>query len=67
MDEISPGAVIAMTGICIYPGTEMEREAQREGYLVRGESLLVPQFYFSGMNPICLVKEISEKVSGKTN
>ncbi|MGO9611933.1 MAG: radical SAM protein [Dissulfurispiraceae bacterium] len=67
MDEISPRAVIAMIGIRIYPGTEMGREAHHEGYLVPGESVLVPQFYFSGMNPTCLVKEISEKVYGRIN
>jgi radical SAM superfamily enzyme YgiQ (UPF0313 family) len=45
MDEISPRAVIAMTGIRIYPGTEMERIAIEEGVVRAGQSLLQPDFY----------------------
>ena len=33
MDEISPMAVIAMTGIRIYRETEIERIAQKEGFI----------------------------------
>ena len=45
MDESSPRAVIAMTGIRIYPGTEMERIAIEEGVIRAGQSLVQPEFY----------------------
>ena len=48
MDEIGPKAVVAMTGIRIYPGTEMERIASREGLITPGEEMLRPRFYFHG-------------------
>ena len=47
MDELDPTAVIAMTGIRIYPGTDMERIALRDGIINEGESLLDPVFYIS--------------------
>jgi radical SAM superfamily enzyme YgiQ (UPF0313 family) len=48
MDEIRPKAVVAMTGIRIYPGTEIERIASREGLILAGEEMLKPRFYFHG-------------------
>jgi radical SAM superfamily enzyme YgiQ (UPF0313 family) len=48
MDEIRPKAVIAMTGIRIYPGTEIARRAVDEGLIAPRESLLGPRFYFAG-------------------
>lgn len=48
MDEIRPRAVVAMTGIRVYPGTEMERIALRDGIISPGEELLRPRFYFHG-------------------
>ncbi len=48
MDEIRPRAVIAMTGIRIYPGTEIERIAMQDGVISPGEELLRPRFYFHG-------------------
>jgi radical SAM superfamily enzyme YgiQ (UPF0313 family) len=45
MDEVEPTAVIAMTGIRIYPGTAMERCAVRDGVIRAGDSLLEPVFY----------------------
>jgi radical SAM superfamily enzyme YgiQ (UPF0313 family) len=46
MDEIRPKAVVAMTGVRIYPGTEMARIA---GFKPSpGLNLLKPQFYFHG-------------------
>jgi len=47
MDEVDPTAVITMTGIRIYPGTAMERQALREGIIAPGDSLLEPVFYIS--------------------
>lgn len=56
MDEVSPRAVIAMTGIRIYPFTEIERIAVREGLHEAGKSLLEPRFYFSAMGSSALLK-----------
>ena len=47
MDELSPTAVIAMTGIRIYPGTAIHRQALAEGVIGVGTSLLEPVFYIS--------------------
>ncbi len=47
MDEADPSAVIGMAGIRIYPGTEMEKTAIREGVVPAGGSLLHPLFYIS--------------------
>lgn len=47
MDEIAPTAVITMTGIRIYPGTAIHRQALAEGIIDAGTSLLEPVFYIS--------------------
>jgi radical SAM superfamily enzyme YgiQ (UPF0313 family) len=47
MDEVSPTAVIAMTGIRIYPGTAIHRQALAEGVITSGTPLLEPVFYIS--------------------
>jgi len=67
MDEISPRAVIAMTGVRIYPGTEMHRIATAEGVCETGQSLLEPKFYFPGMRPQKLLETSYEAVEGRKN
>lgn len=47
MDELEPTAVIAMTGIRIFPGTAIHRQALAEGQLAPADSLLEPVFYLS--------------------
>lgn len=47
MDEVGPTAVIAMTGIRIYPGTPLHRRALDEGVIAPETSLLEPVFYIS--------------------
>lgn len=47
MDEVNPTAVIAMTGIRIFPGTELYRRALAEGVMSADTSLLEPVFYLS--------------------
>lgn len=47
MDEIAPLAIIAMTGIRIFPGTPLSRQALAEGVITPGMSLLEPVFYIS--------------------
>jgi radical SAM superfamily enzyme YgiQ (UPF0313 family) len=67
MDVVSPKAVIAMTGIRVYPGTEIEQIAQNEGILLNGTSLLAPQFYFPAMGRDALINETRRAVSGQMN
>jgi radical SAM superfamily enzyme YgiQ (UPF0313 family) len=47
MEELRPHAVIAMTGIRIMAGTELERQARADGSLGPEDDLLFPRFYFS--------------------
>lgn len=47
MDELQPTAVIAMTGIRIYPGTPLYRTALDEGIINAATNLLQPVFYIS--------------------
>lgn len=67
MDEIAPRAVIAMTGIRIYPGTEMHRIAIKEGLCETGQSLLDPKFYFSQMGPQKLLESAHNAADRKKN
>jgi len=47
MDEVDPTAVIGMTGIRIYPGTPLHRQALKEKFITPETSLLEPVFYLS--------------------
>jgi radical SAM superfamily enzyme YgiQ (UPF0313 family) len=47
MDELEPTAVIAMTGIRIYPNTALYRTAIDEGVILESTPLLEPVFYIS--------------------
>ncbi len=67
VDDISPRAVIAMNGIRIYPDTEMERTGIEEGIIRAGQSLLEPQFYFSGMKGQALLRVVHRKVGCRKN
>ena len=47
MDELDPTAVIAMTGIRIFPGTQLYVTALEEGIIDEATDLLPPVFYIS--------------------
>jgi len=47
MDDVAPTAVIGMTGIRIYPGTTLHRQALKEGIITPDTSLLESIFYIS--------------------
>jgi radical SAM superfamily enzyme YgiQ (UPF0313 family) len=47
MDELEPTAVIAMTGIRIFPGTKLYVTALEEGIIDAATDLLSPVFYIS--------------------
>ena len=66
IDTIAPKAVIAMTGIRIYPGTEMEQIAVREGIISSHEELFRPRFYFHGED-LGLFRMISANGAARRN
>ncbi|HTP64597.1 MAG TPA: lipid biosynthesis B12-binding/radical SAM protein [Geobacteraceae bacterium] len=47
MDEVAPTAVIAMTGIRVYPGTALYRQALADGVITPETPMLDPVFYIS--------------------
>ena len=47
MDQLDPTAVIAMLGIRIYPGTEMERLSLSQRVIDQDSNLIYPHFYIS--------------------
>jgi radical SAM superfamily enzyme YgiQ (UPF0313 family) len=67
MDEAKPRAVVAMTGIRIYPGTPLEKKVREEGVLREGEGLLEPRFYFSSMGSSDLLRKAYEAGEGRGN
>lgn len=47
MDQLDPTAVIAMLGVRIYPGTELEQISLSKGTIEEGTNLIYPFFYIS--------------------
>src|SRR4030066_2159335 len=47
MDQPDPTAVIAMLGIRIYPGTELEKISFSQGFIRPDANLIYPYFYVS--------------------
>jgi len=47
MDQLNPTAVIAMLGIRIYPGTELEQISLSQGGIEKDTNLMYPFFYIS--------------------
>jgi radical SAM superfamily enzyme YgiQ (UPF0313 family) len=47
MDQLDPTAIIAMLGIRIYPGTELEQISLSQGVIQRDTNLIYPYFYIS--------------------
>lgn len=67
MDELQPTAVIAMTGIRIYPGTPLYRTALAEGVIDNATNLLEPIFYISPHVKDCLAElVVSQAISRKS-
>ncbi len=61
MDELHPTAIIAMLGVRIYPGTELERISLSQGVMKAHPSLLYPHFYISPALKGRLVEMVREK------
>lgn len=67
MERIKPRAVIALTGVRIYPGTALARRAAYEGVIHAGESLLEPRFYISGRVRSTLLSRVKEYALSRPN
>jgi radical SAM superfamily enzyme YgiQ (UPF0313 family) len=67
MDELSPTAVIAMTGIRVFPGTAIHLSALADGIIAPGSSLLEPVFYISPSIAGSLCDIITELSANRKN
>ena len=67
MDELEPTAAIAMTGIRIFPGTELHATAIEDGIVTRGDPLVEPVFYISPPLRDSLCALVSERALGRNN
>lgn len=61
MDDLHPTAIIAMLGIRIYSGTELERISLSQGLIDPHTSLVYPHFYISPALKGKLVEIVREK------
>jgi radical SAM superfamily enzyme YgiQ (UPF0313 family) len=67
MDEVAPTAVIAMTGIRMFPGTPLYRQAVAEGVIPTDAPLLEPVFYISPLIGECLGRLVTEEALKRRN
>lgn len=67
MDELQPTAVIAMTGIRIYPGTSLYRTALAEGVISADTNLLEPVFYISPLVRDELAELVTSQAVSRNN
>jgi radical SAM superfamily enzyme YgiQ (UPF0313 family) len=61
MDRLDPTAIIAMAGVRIYPGTELERLSLSEGVIRSDTNLIFPSFYVSPAPGKTLERLVREK------
>jgi len=67
MDLTAPNAVVAMTGLRIYPRTALHRIALREGILSPDDSLLGPRHYFPGGDPSWVLAQVGDAAARRRN
>lgn len=67
MDELAPTAVIAMTGVRIYPGTPLYQTALEEGVVTPEADLLQPLFYLSPAVRDCLPELVIAEAMQRRN
>jgi len=67
MDELEPTAVIAMTGIRIFPGTPLHASALADGVITSETSLLEPVFYISPPIREMLCRMVTERALARKN
>ncbi len=61
MDQLDPTAIIAMLGIRIYPGTEMEKVSLSQEVIHQNSNLIYPHFYISPALGGRLIERVQEK------
>jgi hypothetical protein len=61
MDELDPTAVIAMLGIRIYPGTELEKISLSQKVIHQDSNLIYPHFYISPALGGGLIEMVQER------
>jgi hypothetical protein len=67
MDQLDPTAIIAMLGIRIYPGTEMEKISLSQGVIHQDSNLIYPHFYISPALGGRLKEMIQEKALARNH
>jgi radical SAM superfamily enzyme YgiQ (UPF0313 family) len=67
MDEVNPTAVIAMTGIRIFPGTPLQRLAIDDGIIRADTLLLEPTFYISPLLGNTLADLVTQRALARRN
>ena len=67
MDELETTAVIAMTGIRIYPGTALHNQSIKDGLISRETNLLEPVFYISPAVRDCIEQLVTEEAMQRKN
>ena len=67
MDLTAPNAVVAMTGLRIYPRTALHRIAIREGILSPDDSLLGSRHYFAGGDPFWVLAQVGDAAARRRN
>jgi radical SAM superfamily enzyme YgiQ (UPF0313 family) len=65
--ECRPTAVTPMTGLRIYPGTDLERRARAEGLLAPDDDLFEPRFHFGGWDPDELIATVHREAGRSMN
>jgi len=67
MDQLDPTAIIAMLGIRIYPGTEMEKISLSQRVIRQDSNLIYPHFYISPALGGRLKEMIQEKALARNH
>ncbi|HBG05067.1 MAG: B12-binding domain-containing radical SAM protein [Geobacteraceae bacterium GWC2_58_44] len=67
MDQLAPTAVIAMTGIRIFPGTPLYRRAISDGIITGEASLLEPVFYISPQIRETMCEMVAKRALARKN
>ena len=67
MDQLDPTAIIAMLGIRIYPGTEMEKVSLSQEVIRQDSNLIYPHFYISPALGGRLIERVQEKALARNH
>jgi radical SAM superfamily enzyme YgiQ (UPF0313 family) len=67
MDEVAPSAVIAMTGIRIFPGTALHGQALKDGVITPETPLLEPVFYIEPAIRDTMCEMVAQRALARRN